>query len=193
MTRRSRRRSDRRNSSPRTGKPVGAAPDGDRPHATALRVRLLDDGASAELVHPRCAAQRREDLEEVEAMLSAGEFEVARDELRWLLDGCSDLVEAHLKLGEIAVAEGDVPLARGHFGYACQVCEAALRGRPLVRLPYELAANRAFFEAAKGAAWCLAQLGRRQDAERIAERMLALDPSDPLGFGTLRQELDAAD
>jgi hypothetical protein len=135
-----------------------------------------------ELVHPRCARVRAEDMEEVEAMLAAGETEVARDELRWLLQGCSDFIAAHRLLGELAMEENDLPLARAHFGYAYQIGLRALPARGLPGpLPYDLPANRAFLESAKGLAWCLRQLGEGKLAQLVAENLLRWDPSDPLG------------
>ena len=75
-------------------------------------------------------------------MIEAGETEVARDELQWLLGGCTDLIDAHKTLGEIALVEHDLPLARGHFGYAYQIgVEEHRSGRhrpctvPVVRQP----------------------------------------------------------
>ena len=115
-------------------------------------------------------------------MLEAGETDVARDELRWLLEGCSDLVEAHRLLGEIAAAEGDMKLARGHFGYAYQITLAAFPQRDWSGpLPYARPANTAFFEAAKGLAWCYLETGQPQRARDVLQTMLRLDPSDPLG------------
>jgi len=124
---------------------------------------------------------RAADLEEVAAMLAAGENEVAADELRWLLQGCPDFVAAHSLLGELAATAGDLSLARGHFGYAYQLGLAAWQaaGRP-VPLPYALAANQAFFEAGRGLADCLDQLGERQLAEEVVAHLLACDPTDPL-------------
>ena len=57
-----------------------------------------------------------DDLEEVRAMIAAGETDVAADELRWLLEVCRDMIEAHFLLGKLAAeAQQDVPLARGPF------------------------------------------------------------------------------
>src|SRR5262245_10893637 len=87
-----------------------------------LDVRRTADGRGWVFGHPRCARDRAEDLEEVQAMVEAGEVDVAVDELRWLLSGCSEFMEAHALLGELALAGGnDVPLARGHFGFAVQL------------------------------------------------------------------------
>ena len=114
-------------------------------------------------------------------MLEAGEFEVARDECRWLLEGCSDCLEAHRILGEIALADDDVALARGHFGYAYRLGARAMDdARATGPLPYRLAANRSFFESAKGLVWCLVRLGKREMAAEVVQQMLNYDPGDPL-------------
>ena len=139
-----------------------------------------------ELVHPRCALERADDMKEVAAMLDAGETEVARDEIRWLLEGCSDFLQAHLALGEMALAEGDVNLARGHFGTAYQIGVKALRRVGLDRpLPYRRTANRPFFEAGKGLVYCLVQLDRQRIAREVVEQLLRCDPTDPLGVRAL--------
>ncbi len=98
------------------------------------------------------------------------------------MDGCSDCVTAHKLLGELALAEGDLPLARGHFGYAFEIGRKALdragaRGGALYRLP----ANQAFFEAGKGLAFCLRELGKPELLADVVNRLLECDPSDPLG------------
>jgi hypothetical protein len=84
-------------------------------------------------------------------------------------------------LGEIALAENDLPLARGHFGYAYRLGEMALdRAGCRGPLPYRLPANRSFYESAKGLAYCLAQLGKPEMADEVTQRILECDPSDPL-------------
>ena len=139
-----------------------------------------------ELVHPRCARDREDDLEEVRKMIDAGEVEIATDECRWLLSGCSDCVEAHRILGEIALGENDLPLARGHFGYAFQLGTKALnQAGSKGPLPYRIPANQGFLEAGKGLAWCLKQLDKREMAAEVVEQMLKCDPSDPLGVKSL--------
>jgi len=142
-----------------------------------------------ELVDPPCVRQRREDLEEVRVMLGAGEIDVAADELLWLLSGCDELLEAHKLLGEIAVADGDLQLARGHFGYAYELGLGALGKGIGGVLPYARAANQPFFQAGKGLAWCLKQQGEGGLAVEVVERLLALDPSGPLGLKEMREEL----
>lgn len=158
-----------------------------------------------ELVHPRRALDRQDDLDEVIEMISGGETEVAIDELRWLLEDCRDFIAAHRLLGELHLADNDLELARAHFGFAYQiglgaVAVAARPNRPKISageaveilklpgpLPYERPANQFFYEAAKGLVYCLGELNIRQRADEICRQMLALDPSDPLGFAKLNQ------
>jgi tetratricopeptide (TPR) repeat protein len=147
-----------------------------------------------EFVHPQCARERAEDMEEVRAMLDAGEIDVAVDELRWLLQGCSPLVEAHKLLGEIALAAGDLQLARGHFGYGYELGLKALpkAGLP-APLPYARPSNQAFFEAGKGLAWCLDQSGDSDLAAEVVEQLRKLDPTDPLGVGKMLPQAGGRD
>jgi len=139
-----------------------------------------------EFVHPRCARRRQEDMEEVEAMLEAGEGEIAREELVWLLSECPDFLAAHVALGSLALEEDDFRLARGHFGRAVQVGFEALSAAGDPRpLPALLPGNRPFFEAAKGLVHTLVESGKREVAAATARRVVQLDPADPLGIGAL--------
>jgi tetratricopeptide (TPR) repeat protein len=114
-------------------------------------------------------------------MIHAGETEIAREELRWLLSDCSESITAHVLLGELAVAEGDLPLARGHFGAGYQLGLQTLRRAKMPQpLLYSQPANRPFFEAGRGLIETLQKLGKPQMAEEIVETLLELDPSDPL-------------
>ena len=154
-----------------------------------VRARKLKGEEGWELVHPRCARDRDEDLEEVRKMLEAGEIDVAVDECRWLLGGCSDCLEAHRILGEIALSENDLPLARGHFGYAYRLGAKALaEAHCQGPLPYRLPANRSFLESAKALASCLHQLGKGEMAGEVVAFVLQCDPSDPLGVKRLADE-----
>jgi hypothetical protein len=137
--------------------------------------------------------ERADDLDEVREMIRAGEREIAVDELRWLLDGCSDYLEAHQFLGELALAlDHDVELARGHFGLAFQLGEQALRraGDPRPVL-YREPANRAFFECGRHLAACLVELGKRDLAESVIAKLIACDPSDPLQLNAALDELNS--
>jgi len=168
----------------------GYGPSSKRPRRPErIGVRRLSGGNAFELVHPPCVRQRAEDMEEVHKMLEAGEIDVAVDELRWLLEDCGQLLEAHQLLGRIALDEGDLQLARGHLGYAFELGLRALAEiEPPVVLPYSLPANRPFFKAGKALAECLAGLGKSQKARQVAQELLALDPSDPLEVKPLAAE-----
>ena len=123
-----------------------------------------------------------DDLEEVRKMIEADEIDIAIDELRWLLNGCSDFIDAHKTLGELALQENDLPLARGHFGYAYQIGKKAIDAAGCHGLlPYRLETNTAFHEAGKGLAYCLKQLDKREMLHDVVDTLLRCDPSDPLG------------
>ncbi len=151
-------------------------------------MRHSTDGHSWVFVHPRCVRDRSEDLEEVQQMIDAGETEIALDELRWLLSGCTEFIAAHVLLGDLAIDNGDLPLARGHYGAGYQLGLQTLRRAKMPKpLLYSQPANRPFFEAGRGLIACLEKLGKRQMVDEVVETLLELDPSDPL---QLRAMLD---
>ncbi len=160
------------------------------PNRDPLRVekRETTAGLAWEFVHPRCARRRRDDIAEVEEMVAAGEAEIARDELVWLLSECPDFLEAHVHLGLIALEEDDPKLARGHFGRAYELGLRALEaaGSP-APVPYDLSGNKPFHEAAKGLVHCLVATGRLPLAKSVCARIKPLDPADPLGIQRLPQ------
>lgn len=159
--------------------------------AGGLSIARSTDGRSWVFVHPRCVRERAEDLDEVRAMVDAGELEVAVDELRWLLSGCPEFIAAHALLGELAVAmHDDLPLARGHFGTGYQLGLRTLRRAKMPQpVLYVQPANRPFFEAGRGLAWTLEKLGRRDLSDEVVATLLACDPSDPLQLKRLLDEL----
>lgn len=141
-------------------------------------------------MHPPCARERAEDLEEVRAMIDGGEAEVAVDELHWLLSGCSEFVEGHAILGELALEAGDYALARGHFGFAVQLGMKAIeRAKVAGPLPYSQPANQSFHEAGRGLVESLLALQMTPKAIELVRKLVLLDPSDPL---ELRALVDAA-
>jgi hypothetical protein len=156
---------------------------------TRVGLRRHRQGDCWELVHPHDVLERSADLEEVRQMIDAGEADVATDELRWLLLDCRDFIEAHHLLAELALVAGDLALARAHFGFAYDLGLWALPPEGLKGpLPYRLPANQAFLESAKGLAYCLHELGQSGRTTEVVEKLLQLDPSDPLG---VRPMLDA--
>jgi hypothetical protein len=124
-------------------------------------------------------------------MVAAGELDVAIDELRWLVGGCSEFIEAHALLGELALAtDEDVALARGHFGVAVQLgLKAIQRASVAGPLPCGQPANRPFFEAARGLVWCLGTLKLFDKAREAVATIVRLDPADPMGLRKLLEEL----
>jgi hypothetical protein len=149
--------------------------------ADSLGVRWIERLATWELVHPRCAREREDDLLEVEEMLAAGEVEVARDELRYLLGDCANFLAAHQKLGEIAFEEQEWALARAHFGHVFHSAAKALPPQAAAGpLLYGLASNQPPHESGKGLAWSLHKLGRDELSREVLEQLLAWDASDPL-------------
>lgn len=133
------------------------------------------------LVHPRSVRERDEDIKEVEAMLEADEIDVARDELRYLVQGCSEHIGIHFMLGDIALAERDYKLARGHYGYAYDIGFKALKKakfpKPVLQTEPD---NELFFEAGKQLAWCLKLLEKDDLMRQVVEFLLSCDKSDPL-------------
>ena len=123
-------------------------------------------------------------------MIEAGENDIALDELRWLLSGCSEFLAAHVLLGELASAMNDIPLARGHYGAGYQLGLQALRraGMPKPVL-YAQPANKPFFEAGQGLAWSLETLGKPQMAEEVVATLIELDPSDPMQLRSMLDEM----
>jgi hypothetical protein len=153
--------------------------------ARKLRVAQTADGCW-EFVHPRCALKRQEDIEEVDQMIAAGEAEIARDELRWLLAECHDFLVAHKLLGDLALAASDFRLARGHYGYAFQIGIKAIDSAQAAKsFPYGRSANQAFFQSGRGLAICLSKLGKQRLARDVIAKLLQLDASDALGLREL--------
>ncbi len=160
------------------------------PSSNGLGVRRSTDGNSWVFVHPREARDRAEDLEEVELMIEAGELDVALDELRWLLSGCSEFIAAHVLLGDIARDTNDLPLARAHYGAGYQLGLQTLRRAKMPKpVLYSQLANQAFFEAGRGLVWALEKMGKPQMADEVMSTLVELDSSDPLQVRLLLDEL----
>jgi hypothetical protein len=152
-------------------------------------VRRTADGRSWVFVHPRCARDQVEDLEEVRLMIDSGELDVAIDELRWLLADCAENIGSHVLLGELAAEMGDFPLARGHYGAGYQLGLQALRRAKMPKpMLYAQPANQTFFEAGRGLIGSLEKLGKSTMANEVVATLVELDASDPL---QLRAMVDA--
>lgn len=158
--------------------------------SSSLSLRKLSSGGWV-FVHPRAVRDRAEDLEEVQAMIEAEEYDVAIDELRWLLSGCHDFMAAHVLLGELAIeVDNDLPLARGHFGHAYQLGLRTLkRNRCRGPLPGTQPANAPFYAAAYGLTLCLEKKGSPRMADEVAQQSRKLDPADPARIAEMLDEL----
>lgn len=159
----------------------GGAPQKQRPAGDAdtarLQLRRLDGNQFA-LQPPVCARDRKEDLDEVRQMLAASEFEIARDELLYLVADCRAFLDAHNLLAELALEEDNVPLARGHFGFAYEIGLASLPEGFRGLLPANRDYNRAFFFAGRGLARCLIAGGKDQEGRNVLEQLLRFDPRE---------------
>jgi hypothetical protein len=154
-----------------------------------LQLRRLDGNRFA-LQSPICARDRKEDLDEVHEMIAAGELEIARDELLYLVGDCRAFLEAHNLLGELALEEEDIALAKGHFGFAYEIGLDSLPAGFRGILPADRDYNRAFFLAGRGLARCLIARGQRQDGREVLQQLARFDPREA-AIGALLKELDA--
>ena len=160
-----------------------------------VKLRRVSHTETWELVHPRCVRQRAEDLEEVRSMIDAGEVEIAVERaavparrLRGLRPKPTTCLASRLSPQTISSSRGPISV------YAYDIARAALpAGGVRGTLPYHLAPNQHFFQAAKGLVGCLRQLGREDQAARVAHQMLALDPADALGFAAFAAQLGDTD
>ncbi len=145
----------------------------------AITVRHVQDDVY-ELVYPRKARLLRDDIEEVYDMIAHQEWDLAVDELLWLLRECRELLEAHQLLGRIALFQNELDLARAHLGHAYELGLNATRKDFRGRLPLTQAANRPLLQATRDLVECLIRLNERDLAHSVAQQLLQWDPSDPL-------------
>lgn len=165
-----------RTSSSGDSRPRPGGPRPRRPTARGLlRLRRLDANRYA-LQAPSCAMEREEDLEEVHAMIAEDELEIARDELLYLVADCRAFLSAHNLLGELALREEDISLARGHFGFAYEVGLDSLPPGFRGVLPTQRDYNGEFFLAGRGLARCLIARGQRAEGRGVLQNLQKLDP-----------------
>lgn len=151
----------------------------ERSARTAGQVKLVSLGGNHfELQPPECAIDRVDDVDEVEQMISAGEFEIARDELLYLVADCVGFITAHNLLGQLALEDEAMGLARGHFGFAYECGLDALPEGFRGKLPADAPGNAVFFAAGRGLARCLVALKQRPAAREVLNQLLAFDADD---------------
>ena len=161
---------------------------------TTVSIDRSRSGQGWTFAHPAAVREGADDLDEVREMIASGESDEAIDELRWLLENCTDWIEAHYLLGKLAVeTQGDVPLGRAHFGFGYQLGERALkRADNPAPVPAMHPANRPWYDAGRGLAWCLAELGKRDMALEVVENLLRCDSADPLQLRPWIDEIKTA-
>lgn len=144
-----------------------------------ITVRLIENDVY-ELVHPRKARMLSDDLEEVHDMLAHEEWDLAVDELLWLLRECRELLEAHQLLGRIALFQGKLDLARAHLGHAYELGLNATGTDFAGRLPFTRFSNRPLLQASYDLVQCLLRLEEHELARSVAKQLVKWDPTDPL-------------
>jgi hypothetical protein len=164
--------------------PPGANP-------TRLQLKRLDGNRFA-FQPPICAVDRREDLDEVHTMIAGGELEIARDELLYLVGDCRGFLEAHNLLGELALEEEDLALARGHFGFAYEIGLDSLPKGFRGILPANRDYNKPFFLAGRGLARCLIARGKRAEGREVLKQLARFDPREET-VQALLAELDGTE
>ena len=139
--------------------PRGAAGGGPKKKG-GLRLQRLDARDFA-LDHPKCVHEMEPDFVEGLELRREGDFEAARDALRYALQGCGDNMWVHVALGWIALEDfKDPTLARGHFGYGFELARKAIPGDFAGRLPREHPANHPLYDAIDGLILCHEKLGQ---------------------------------
>lgn len=136
---------------------------------------------------PECALERDLDLTEVREMILRGEGEIARDELLYLVADCRGFLEAYCVMAEEALEEGDIPLAKGHFGFAYENGLDALPRGFKGTLPVGEGYNSHFFQAGRGLARCLIAKGDLRKGREVLVQLLRLDPQEELTIDLLAQ------
>lgn len=127
---------------------------------------------------PDCAIDRDLDLEEAIEIRAAGEFEIARDELLYLVGDCRGFLEAYLQLAELALEDEDISLAKGHFGFAYETGLEALPPNFRGQLPCTAGYNAHFYAAGRGLARCLISRHEPGKAREVLEQLLRFDPAE---------------
>jgi hypothetical protein len=160
----------------------------ERADPARLKLRRLDGNRFA-FQPPVCAFDRQEDIDEVQKMITDGELEIARDELLYLVSDCRGFLEAHNLLGELALEEEDISLARGHFGFAYEIGLDSLPPGFRGILPAKREYNRAFFLAGRGLARCLIARGQHKEGRDVLVQLAKFDPQEE-HVRSLLKELD---
>lgn len=181
------------------GKPGARPQRGGKPNSAQQKPKKLPPGA-LELKSlggnryafqaPECALDRDMDMAEVLEIRAAGEFEIARDELLYLVADCRGFLEAYIQLAELALEDEDIVLAKGHFAFAY---ENGLDRLPLNfrgQLPCNEGYNSHFYAAGRGLARCLVARKELKAAQEVLEQLLKFDPTEEQTHSLLTQLIE---
>ena len=111
---------------------------------------------------------------------AAGDYSGAYKILMELLESDSRCLDAHCHLGNLAF-DHRPELAIKHYEVGVRIGELSLGKQFNGVLPWGLIDNRPFLRCLHGYGLCVWRLGQFEEAERIFERMLWLNPSDNQG------------
>lgn len=135
-------------------------------------------GGEFQLIAPREVLEREDDLFDVRDAIAHGELELAQDELLYLVSDCREFLEAYNLLAEVALEKGDIPLARGYFGFAFETGSKSLPRDFRGLLPHPLGYNEHFFAAGRGLARCLIALKEVRTGQEVLELLAKYDPTE---------------
>ena len=118
----------------------------------------------------------------------AGDYKAARKILMDLCQGDLRCLDAHAHLGNFDFDDGPKDAIR-HYEVGVRIGELSLGPDFDGLLPWGHIGNRPFLRCMHGFGLCLWRIGRFEEAERIFERMLWLNPSDNQGVRVLLGEV----
>lgn len=171
---------------PKFGRPGSSGKKPRKPGEGVLSLKRLSKNEWM-FVAPDCAVEREMDLEDAREMRAGQEEEIARDELLYLVADCHGFMSAHNELGELALEQNDVKLARGHFGFSYENGLKSLPPGFSGQLPHAEGYNAPFFAAGCGVARCLVALGRVEEGEKVLKKLSQFDPHEPDTQSLLKQ------
>jgi tetratricopeptide (TPR) repeat protein len=124
---------------------------------------------------------------EAAELREAGDFAGARALLMEQLAGDLRCLDAHAHLGNQEFDHSPRQATR-HYEAGVRIGELSFGARFEGVLPWGLVDNRPFLRCLHGYGLCLWRLGRREEAIRVFERMLWLNPSDNQGARFLLED-----
>jgi len=129
-------------------------------------------------------------IDESNDLADAGDRDEARRILMELCEADLRCLDAHAHLGNFVFDNGPQEAIR-HYAVGLRIGELSLGSDFAGVLPWGHIDNRPFLRCMHGFSLCLWRLGRFDEAERVFERMLWLNPTDNQGARFLIDEVRA--